>query len=596
MAEKKSIITLNLGSQRVGMARFGISGKGSILLKDYAFAEMPGDPTADGTRRSSLSAAVKQLATQFKAADADVNYAVPGQFLIAKFVKLPPLAEDQVEKIVGFEAQQAVPFPLAETVWDYQLMGKSGGEVEVGIVAIRSEHLNELHGAVESAGLDTHTVDAAPIALYNAFRYNYPEAPGCSLLIDLGARTTNLIFIEGHRAYISSFQTGGASITQSIAREMGMEYDTAEGRKVQDGFVNLGGNYADHEDPEVDGMSKVIRNALLKVHGEITRRINAYRSQQGGTAPTTVYLAGAGASLPYLKEVFEEKLRLPVEYFNPLRNVAVGPRVNVEQIGADAHTLGELVGLALREMACPMELDLAPNTVKAAKNVGAKKPRLFIAAACLFAALASIYIYNSSAAAAIGRETTKYQTEVDKLINYDAQIKDQEKRQKVEEARVDYLRNVVNERSFWVNLMNGLNAQFADEKIWITQISMVGPKGEQTVEKLYTNGLDYPFSTGLKVTAPSGPKPATLPVSALHIAGINRGSGEEVPALFFKIRDNLKDYIDFGTGKTDDDLLNDHVINQVGSGSTKSGYDFQLLLPLKQKREVPASDKSVSKK
>ena len=605
MAEKKSIITLNLGSQRVGMARFGISSKGSILLKDYAFAEMPGDPTADGTRRNNLTAAVKQLSVQFKAGDSEVNYAIPGQFLIAKFVKLPPLAEDQVDKIVGFEAQQAVPFPLAETVWDYQLMGRSGGEVEVGIVAVRSEHLNELHAAVEAAGLDTHIVDAAPIALYNAFRYNYPDASGCALLIDLGARTTNLIFIEGHRAYISSFQTGGASITQSIAREMGMEYDTAEGRKVQDGFVNLGGNYADHEDPEVDGMSKVIRNALLKVHGEITRRTNAYRSQQGGTAPTVVYLAGAGASLPYLKEVFEEKLRLPVEYFNPLRNVAVGPRVNVEQIGAEAHTLGELVGLALREMACPMELDLAPHTVKAAKNIGAKKPRLLIAAACLFAALGSVYAYNKSTAGYIGKQTANYQSEVDKLIKFDAQIKDQEKRQKIEEARVDYLRTVINGRTFWVNLMNSLNAQFADEKIWLTQVSMVGPKGEQTVEKLYSNAFDYAaFNTGAtKVGGASGPRPTSIPVTALHIAGINRSTnGEEVPALFKKIRENLKDFIEFDVSKItdptrmDDELLQSYVINQVGTASTKSGYEFQMLLPLKQKLEVPAAVKTGSKK
>lgn len=596
MAEKKSIITLNLGSQRVGMARFGISGKGSILLKDYAFTEMPGDPTADGTRRNSLTAAVKQLAVQFKAADSEVNYAVPGQFLIAKFVKLPPLAEDQVDKIVGFEAQQAVPFPLAETVWDYQLMGRSGGEVEVGIVAIRSEHLNELHAAVESSGMDTHIVDAAPIALYNAFRYNYPDAEGCSLLIDLGARTTNLIFIEGHRAYISSFQTGGASITQSIAREMGMEFDTAEGRKVQEGFVNLGGNYADHEDPEVDGMSKVIRNALLKVHGEITRRTNAYRSQQAGSAPGAVYLAGAGASLPYLKEVFEEKLRLPVEYFNPLRNVSVGPRVNVEQVGAEAHTLGELVGLALREMACPMELDLAPHSVKAAKDVGAKKPRLFIAAACLLAGLGSIYVYNRSATAAIGRETAKYQADVDKYNKYDAQIKTQQNRQKVEETRSDYLRTVINERSFWVNLMNGLNAQFTDEKIWITEISMVGAKGEPTVEKLYANALDYSFATGVKTLAPTGPKPTSMTVTALHITGINRGDVEDVALLLKKIQESLKNYFEFPAGKNEDDIRNDYSQNKAGDSSSKAGYDFRLLLPLKQKLEVPMADKPATKK
>lgn len=98
---------------------------------------MPGDPVPDGTRRFALGEAVKQLTAAFNRRRRS-QHAVPAQFLIAKFVKLPSLAEDQVEKIVGFEAQQAVPFPLNETVWDYQLMGRSGGEMEVAIVAIRA--------------------------------------------------------------------------------------------------------------------------------------------------------------------------------------------------------------------------------------------------------------------------------------------------------------------------------------------------------------------------------------------------------------------------------------------------------------------------
>lgn len=596
MAEKKSVITLNLGSQRVGMARFGVSGKGSLLLKDYAFSEMTGDPTADGTRRSALTDAVKQLTTQFKAAEADVNYAVPGQFLIAKFVKLPPLAEDQVDKIVGFEAQQAVPFPLNETVWDYQLMGKTGGEVEVGIVAIRSEHLSELHGAVESSKLETTLVDAAPVALYNAYRYNYPDHEECVLLIDLGARTTNLIFIEGHRAYVSTFQTGGASITQSIAREMGMDYDSAEGRKVQEGFVNLGGNYADHEDPEVDAMSKVIRNALLKVHGEITRRTNAYRSQQGGSAPTVVYLAGAGASLPYLKEVFEEKLRLPVEYFNPLRNVAVGPKVNVEQVGAEAHTLGELVGLALREMACPMELDLSPASVKAAKDVGSKKPRLLVAAACLFAGLGALVAYQKSAASGFERETGKYQSEIDKLADFDKAIKEQEHQQKVEEKRLEYLQGAVLERSYWVDLMNKLNAQFEDDTVWLTQISPVDEKGEAVVPNLYSNAPISSFATGAKAVAGAkanaGKK--TVTVTALHIAGINRNPNtDNIPALFSRLR-QMKDYFEFDDTKADGDLLRTYVFNDVKMASSLEGYEFQMLLPLKRKFEVTLPEKTVT--
>jgi hypothetical protein len=101
----------------------------------------------------------------------------------------------------------------------------------------------------------------------------------------------------------------------------------------------------------------------------------------------------------------------------------------------------------------------------------------------------------------------------------------------------------------------------------------------------------------VKATTAAPPvKGQTMPVAALHIAGINRGVGEDVPTLFAKIRENLKDYFEFDTSKTDDDLIRDYVYNQVGSISTKEGYDFQILLPLKQKMDVPVPVKPITKK
>ena len=46
------------------------------------------------------------------------------------------------------------------------------------------------------------------MALSNAFRYNYSELSGCSLLIDIGARTTNLVFIEDKRVFSRSIPGG----------------------------------------------------------------------------------------------------------------------------------------------------------------------------------------------------------------------------------------------------------------------------------------------------------------------------------------------------------------------------------------------------
>ena len=55
-----------------------------------------------------------------------------------------------------------------------------------------------------------------------------------------------------------------------------------------------------------------------------------------------------------MREFFTEKLQMPVEFFNPLRNVAVTGNVSADEISRNAHRLGELVGLALRGTSeCP---------------------------------------------------------------------------------------------------------------------------------------------------------------------------------------------------------------------------------------------------
>ena len=61
-----------------------------------------------------------------------VNYAVSAQSVFARFVKLPAVEEEKIERIITFEAQQNVPFPIEEVVWDYQLVGADADEANPG--------------------------------------------------------------------------------------------------------------------------------------------------------------------------------------------------------------------------------------------------------------------------------------------------------------------------------------------------------------------------------------------------------------------------------------------------------------------------------
>src|SRR5256885_3293982 len=383
MAGPARLITLNLGSQTIGLAEFRAAAAGLILV-DYRLRETPLDPETGQRRDAEVAldetgAVLREMMREMQIHHASVNYAVPAQSVFTRFVKLPGLDAEKIHKVISFEAQQNVPFPIDEVVWDYQLVGGGMGEhIQVVIVAIKRDLLDEINNAVEETGLRTGIIGVASMGLYNAFCYNYADLNGCSLLVDIGARTTNVLFIEAGRIFSRSLPIGGSAITAAIAKEFGESFAAAEARRKRDGFVALGGA-AEPADPNVTRVSKIVRSTMTRLHAELMRSISHYRAQQQGSAPDRVFLCGGSASTPYMREFFHEKLQLPIEFFNPLRNVAVADSAPVDEIMRSAHLLGELVGLALRSVtACPMELNLRPAKVARRNELG-KRRAFFVA-------------------------------------------------------------------------------------------------------------------------------------------------------------------------------------------------------------------------
>ncbi|MFN9025839.1 MAG: pilus assembly protein PilM, partial [Akkermansiaceae bacterium] len=152
-----------------------------------------------------------------------------------------------------------------------------------------------------------------------------------------------LIYVEGKRFFTRSVLIGGSSISSAIAKEYRVPFGEAEHQKIHNGLVALGGGHTDTLDESIAALAMVIRNALTRLASDITRTTNYYRSQHNGSAPKKVLLAGGGANLPYTLEFLEEKLGLPVEFFNPLTNLAF--TVDPEILQQEAHMMGELVGL-----------------------------------------------------------------------------------------------------------------------------------------------------------------------------------------------------------------------------------------------------------
>jgi len=473
MAAKDRILALDFGTQTVSLAEFKTGHNGGLVLTNYRSSELLADPAADATRQAQAKIAIGEMVQALGYKGASVNYAVASQAVFTRFVKLPSVAEDQVDQIVTFEAQQNVPYPINEVVWDYQLVDSGdSSQVEVVIVAIKSDLLDEVNESVENSTLQTNAVDVAPMAIYNAFRYNYSDITGCSLIIDIGSRTTNLIFVEPKKIFSRSIPTGGNTITAAIAKDFQEPFGASEERKKRDGFVSLGGSYAEPDDPEVARVSKMIRNTMTRLHAEISRSISFYRSQQQGSQPTRVFLAGGSTSLPYMREFFHEKFQLPVEFFNPLRNVAVGQGLNLEDIGRNAHTMGELVGLALRKISsCPMELNLRPAKVVRRHVLAERRPAIIMAGVCGLLAIAAFWLYYNQAASATTNALEAIQPKVAELKNYEAKLNSVRSDIKGQLETAAPLLHSVEERDYWIKVINDINSRLPKEFIWVTSFN-----------------------------------------------------------------------------------------------------------------------------
>ena len=509
MAAPARILSLNLGSQSVGLAEFRPQAGGGLVLHDFQMREILADPASESARNAQITSALREMLAGLQIDHGKVNYAVASQSVFARFVKLPAVEEEKIERIIGFEAQQNVPFPIDDVVWDYQLVGGGTGEqIQVVLVAIKADLLEAINTAIENAGLEPVVVDVATMALYNAFRYNYPDLTGCSLLVDIGARTTNLLFVEPDKIFSRSVPIGGSSISSAIAKEMSEPLAAAEFRKKREAFVSLGGAYAEPADPEIARMSKIVRSTLTRLHAELMRSISHYRAQQQGTQPQRVFLAGGSASTPYMREFFEEKLQLPIEFFNPLRNVTVASATVADQVAKSAHLLGELVGLALRSTTtCPMELNLAPASVVRARELTKRRPFLILAATCFIVGLLAWSAYYVRAAYVERRVSERLQEKVDAMHAVERRMINLRREIAALDSVATPLATAISERNFWPALLEDLNARLPPQDIWITELIPTSggkPVGISEAERAT-------FST-TPASPPAANKPAPAPV------------------------------------------------------------------------------------
>ncbi len=603
MAESQTSVALSIGSQRISMAVFENAKNGGIILKAYDTELITADPSMESARSAQTRVAISDLVKKLGVAKSKVRYAISGQAVFVRFVKLPPLQEDNIEQLVTFEAQQHVPFPLDEVVWDYELL-EAGDEKECVIVAIKADALDEINSSVNDAGVLTQEVDVSPMAMYNAYRSAYQKSDETTLLIDIGAKTSNLLYMEGDRFFTRSISIGGATVTAAIAKEYGVSFAEAEQQKINNGLVALGGGHTEQLEEAVAALAMVIRNALTRLPAEIARTTNYYRSQHGGSAPKRILLAGGGANLPYTLEFFREKLNLPVEFFNPVRNVAIGKNVDPVRVQREGLLIGDLVGLGLRGVGgASVNIDLVPSVVEQSRAADKRRPFLIGAAAALVGGCAVWAGLQHVAAGKAADEARTMMETRDSLSPLHRQITNLFSQEDQLRGIATRYTDLETDQHLWIGLLSELSGAFASDVVWLTDIEPLHgfnpatgdqkSPGQSVVKEDFLNTtfgatplntIQQPQRQGGRQADEPQAKPS---INAVRISGFWRENprGQNVVSELLR---ELRERTDIFSLTTTDGRGNEvpldekEIITQlsVTGGDGELAYRFRIVLPL----------------
>ena len=180
---RKQVVAVDCGRDRCVVGAFIPTADGELTLAECA--QIPRDAAISEPAWLEIPATLRGTGVCAVSPAANLT--------IVKTVAVPRVAPRKRARIVRFEAEQAVPRPLAEVAWDWT--ASAGDPVKVELAAMRLDTAEAFAAAAEKAGqrLDAIVPRAAALAL--ALRYNYPEPGGPVVLAEIDGASALLVLV-----------------------------------------------------------------------------------------------------------------------------------------------------------------------------------------------------------------------------------------------------------------------------------------------------------------------------------------------------------------------------------------------------------------
>jgi len=425
-------IGLDIGSHSIKLVGLKMTSKGPFLTC-LGMKEIP--PGKDKEDLKTASEALRSLVSEVGLKTKKVNLVVSGSGVQVKRISVPSLPKTELKEAVRWEMKNYLPFPVETAEIVFHILNEYADDnvkrLDLMVVACPKQLIDRTLSIAEGAGLQPVHLDVGPFALWNTLLvWNQLKKEETVALIDLGAEKTGIYLFKDRTLQFSREVTpAGADITRAIMEGIGSEgepeliFERAEGLKQEMGIPSetRQEGLRDKSIPLLSKISFFVRPVLEKLSAEMGRSLDYYKAQFNEERIDRILLTGGGANLKNIDSYLASELRLPIEHFNPLRNILFDPkRIGTQFLNQMGSLFTVAAGMAFPE---PKRIELLPAKETFLSKVQALKSIPILAPAIALLIFLGIALYMNGQANAIKKEIFIKKAKLAKLVVLQEKLK-----------------------------------------------------------------------------------------------------------------------------------------------------------------------------
>lgn len=312
----KNVVSIDIGSSLIKLVQLSES-RGKIRLDKVGIVDNPASnfrPHSQKISKGAVAQAIKHLLRKSHIKAKDTVSSLNGPSIIIQYLQFSPLSGKELKSAVNLEIQRVMLGRLNEVETDFQVLPQSeekDAKQNILFVAVPKLMVRQRMETLQQAGLNPIAIDTDCLVLANCFlRLKSLASEENVMVLNLGTRLINLAILGKESLYF-----------------------------IRDISLSL-------ESP-LQLKDKAVLGRIIK---EVRRSIHYHEERGRKNRVGRIFLTGGNAVKLESSDSFLKVLGLPVEKWNPLKDIEFDPgKLGSGFSESKGYLLAIGIGLGLRE-------------------------------------------------------------------------------------------------------------------------------------------------------------------------------------------------------------------------------------------------------